>query len=94
MIDDFKTDPWLYRDECPGWLLTQHFGLSPTHCTLYHTNNLTQPRMEISKACMENGPNYSLSINLAPGRLREEKTNLKSIPIHSFFQCEVLVLSD
>ncbi|TNN67029.1 hypothetical protein EYF80_022802 [Liparis tanakae] len=27
-----------------------HFGLSPTHCALYHTNTLTEPKMEISKS--------------------------------------------
>lgn len=54
MIDSFKTDPALYRDECPAWLLTQHFGLSPTHCALYQMNTVTQCKMEISKACLEN----------------------------------------
>lgn len=68
--------PRLYRDECPAWLLTQHFGLSPTHCALYHRNTHTLPKMEISKAVWKVDPTKANQSNILPAN-QERKTQIQ-----------------
>lgn len=57
-MDSLKTDPRLYRDEFPAWLLTQHFGLSPTQ------TSSTRLRLRLAKPVWEMDPAKAYQSNL------------------------------
>lgn len=80
MMDSLKTDPWLYRDEFPAWLLTQHFGLSPTQTPS------TSLRWRLAKPVWEMDPTKAYQSNLLQTDQERNKYIQKALP-YTIFQC-------
>lgn len=87
MMDSLKTNPGLYRDECPAWLLTQHFGLSPTQTP---SSSL---RWKLAKPVWEMDPTKAYQSNVLQAIKRGKHTSKKhhrTLFSNVNFWCEVI----
>ncbi len=85
MMDSRKTDPRLYRDECLAWLLTQHFGLSPTQAPS------PSLRWRLAKPVWKMDPTKAYQSNLLQAD-QERRTHIQKASPYTLFQCEFPVL--